>query len=613
MNIFSRVGYRCVLALLLGLNVCLAQAQKKATPETYALLEDFIHRYQTDYNEISTFFNLPWSQTRFDRMEQVNTNWQRNLGNLTFDALDQQARIDYLLMRNKLRAELHRDELAKKRLGEMEELLSFRKPIHDLERARWHMDPIDAETSATTVTQIADQVKKLKERVEKGKKAKDKPKEEKSEKEKSADSESKPDDIAPLKVTPLLAKRAASAIGELRNTLKNWFVFYDGYHPDFSWWVKKPYDEANANMESYAKYLREEIADLKGKDEDPLIGEPIGAEGLAEQIANEMLPYSAEELIQIGEREFTWCEARLKEAAREMGCGDDWKAALKKVKAAYVPPGQQDTTIAQHARDAIAFVKERDLVTVPPLAEEMWRLTMISPDGQKTMPYAAYSGLNIMVAYPKDEMKHEDKLMSMRGNNKHFTRITTAHELIPGHHLQMFAAARNHEYRGEFSTPFLVEGWALYWEMLLWDQHYGQTPEDRIGMLFWRLHRCARIIVSLKFHLGEMKPKEMVDFLVNRVAHEKFGATSEVRRFIGGGYSPLYQCGYMIGGLQLRALHEELVNKGKMSNKQFHDTVLTYGPIPVELIRAGMLNLPLKRDTVSTWKFAADLKTPAAN
>jgi uncharacterized protein (DUF885 family) len=218
-----------------------------------------------------------------------------------------------------------------------------------------------------------------------------------------------------------------------------------------------------------------------------------------------------------------------------------------------------------------------------------------------------------MVAYPKDEMKHEDKLMSMRGNNKHFTRITTAHELIPGHHLQMFAAARNHEYRGEFSTPFLVEGWALYWEMLLWDQHYGQTPEDRIGMLFWRLHRCARIIVSLKFHLGEMKPKEMVDFLVNRVAHEKFGATSEVRRFIGGGYSPLYQCGYMIGGLQLRALHEELVNKGKMSNKQFHDTVLTYGPIPVELIRAGMLNLPLKRDTVSTWKFAADLKTPAAN
>jgi uncharacterized protein (DUF885 family) len=204
-------------------------------------------------------------------------------------------------------------------------------------------------------------------------------------------------------------------------------------------------------------------------------------------------------------------------------------------------------------------------------------------------------------------MKHEDKLMSMRGNNRNFTHITTAHELIPGHHLQMFNAARHREYRRGFSTPFFVEGWALYWEMRLWDLNYSKTPEDRIGMLFWRMHRGARIIVSLKFHLGQMQPKEMVDFLVDRVGHERFGATSEVRRFIEGSYSPLYQCGYMIGGKQLYALHKEIVGAGKMSEREFHDTVLTYGPIPVELIRAGMLNLPLTRDTRSTWRFADTL------
>ena len=107
-------------------------------------------------------------------------------------------------------------------------------------------------------------------------------------------------------------------------------------------------------------------------------------------------------------------------------------------------------------------------------------------------------------------------------------------------------------------------------------------------MLFWRMHRCARIIVSLKFHLGRMKPAEMVDFIVERVGHERFGATSEVRRFIGGGYSPLYQCGYMIGGLQLRALRKELVESGQMSDRQFNDGVLRQGPIPVELIRAAL-------------------------
>jgi uncharacterized protein (DUF885 family) len=62
----------------------------------------------------------------------------------------------------------------------------------------------------------------------------------------------------------------------------------------------------------------------------------------------------------------------------------------------------------------------------------------------------------------------------------------------------------------------------------------------------------------------------------------------------------------MIGGLQLRAMRKELVDSGKMTNRQFHDAVLTYGPIPVELIRDGMENLPLTRDSKPSWKFAGE-------
>ncbi len=53
-----------------------------------------------------------------------------------------------------------------------------------------------------------------------------------------------------------------------------------------------------------------------------------------------------------------------------------------------------------------------------------------------------------------------------------------------------------------------------------------------------------------------------------------------MRRYVGPDYSPLYQCGYMIGALQLRALQREIVGSGQMTDKQFHDTVLTYGSIP---------------------------------
>ena len=76
--------------------------------------------------------------------------------------------------------------------------------------------------------------------------------------------------------------------------------------------------------------------------------------------------------------------------------------------------------------------------------------------------------------------------------------------------------------------------------------------------MLWRLHRCARIVVSLRYHLGEMAPEKMVDYLVDEVGLERDGATSEVRRYLRGGYGPLYQCGYLVGALQIWRLREEL-------------------------------------------------------
>jgi uncharacterized protein (DUF885 family) len=177
------------------------------------------------------------------------------------------------------------------------------------------------------------------------------------------------------------------------------------------------------------------------------------------------------------------------------------------------------------------------------------------------------------------------------------------HELIPGHHLQGFMAARYRPYRSVFSTPFWGEGWALYWEMLLWDLKFPQTPEDRVGFLFWRMHRAARIIFSLSFHLGRMMVEECIDLLVKKVGHELDNATAEVRRSFNGSYAPLYQAAYMLGGLQIRALHGELVGSGKMTNRAFHDALLQQNRIPIEMMRAALTNQPLTANFTSSWKF----------
>jgi uncharacterized protein (DUF885 family) len=542
-------------------------------------LEGFIRLYTADRTSVQRFHGLPWCEERLDRLTALSSAWRTSLGQLDFAGLDQHGKVDYVLLETELNAEDARVAMERRQLAEMDAALPFRRSVLDLELSRRRMDVVDAEGAAAALAKIPGQIKDVRERSR------------------------KKDESDGIKLTPVVARRTAGAADQLRRTLATWFEYHDGFKPEFAWWARKPYREAVEAMEAYAKYLREDIAGVKGRDDDPLIGDPIGAEGLASDLASELIAYTPQELIAIGEMEFAWCEAEMRRAASEMGFGDDWKAALEKVKNDHVPPGEQDALVKQQSMDAIKFVTDRDLVTVPELCMETWRLEMLSTQTQKTLPFAVYGGQYMGVAYATEEMKHDDKQMSMRGNNIHFTRIVTPHELIPGHHLQGFQAQRIRPYRSLFGTPFYVEGWAVYWEMTLWELGYPLSPENRVGMLFWRMHRCARIIVSLKFHLREMTPEEMIDFLVDRVGHERFGATSEVRRFIGGDYSPLYQCGYMIGALQLRALYKELVESGKMTAKQFNDGVLACNSVPIEAVRAELAGTEMRPGWKPAWRF----------
>ncbi len=402
--------------------------------------------------------------------------------------------------------------------------------------------------------------------------------------------------------TRIAAYRAAAVVSDLKNALGRWYRFYDGYDPLFTWWAAAPYRTADSLLQSYVKVLREKIVGAKPGGDEPIVGLPIGREAILADLQHEMIPYTPEELIAIAQREFGWCEGEMKRAAREMGLGDDWKAALERVKQDFVPPGRQPDLVRDLAREAIAYVEQHDLVTVPPLARDVWRMEMMSPERQKESPFFL-GGEVIQVSFPTPVMSEEDKLMSMRGNNRHFARATAFHELIPGHHLQGFMTDRYNAHREAFGTPFWHEGNAFYWETLLWDMGFQQTPEDRIGALFWRMHRAARIMFSLNFHLGNWTPQQAIDFLVDRVGHERANATAEVRRSFNGNYSPLYQVAYMIGGLQFRALHHELVDSKKMTNRQFHDAILQSGSMPVEMVRALLTKQPLTRDYRTSWRF----------
>jgi uncharacterized protein (DUF885 family) len=106
--------------------------------------------------------------------------------------------------------------------------------------------------------------------------------------------------------------------------------------------------------------------------------------------------------------------------------------------------------------------------------------------------------------------------------------------------------------------------------------------------------------------LGKWTPQQCIDFLVDRVGHERANAEGEVRRSFVGGYSPLYQVAYMMGGLQFYALKKELVDSGKMSYKQYHDAIMHLNGMPVEMVRAILTNQPLDMHFQTKWRFYKD-------
>jgi len=543
-------------------------------------LRDVVGRFTADRAALLRRYTVETSPARRTALREFYGAWLARLQGIDFGSLGQDGRVDYLLLKTRLDYELRLLERDERTLGEIGPLLPFAGAIIDLEDARRRLETMDPPVAARVLAQLAADVERTRQAVDSG----------------GGGGTLKP---APTRIA---AYRAAAVVSDLKNALGRWYRFYDGYDPLFTWWAAAPYRTADSLLQSYVKVLREKIVGAKPGGDEPIVGLPIGREAILADLQHEMIPYTPEELIAIAQREFAWCEGEMKRAAREMGLGDDWKAALERVKQDFVPPGRQPDLVRDLAREAIAYVEQHDLVTVPPLARDVWRMEMMSPERQKESPFFL-GGEVIQVSFPTPVMSEEDKLMSMRGNNRHFARATAFHELIPGHHLQGFMTDRYNAHREAFGTPFWHEGNAFYWETLLWDMGFQQTPEDRIGALFWRMHRAARIMFSLNFHLGNWTPQQAIDFLVDRVGHERANATAEVRRSFNGNYSPLYQVAYMIGGLQFRALHHELVDSKKMTNRQFHDAILQSGSMPVEMVRALLTKQPLTRDYRTSWRF----------
>ncbi|WP_113651869.1 DUF885 family protein [Pedobacter namyangjuensis] len=566
--------------LLLSFFLCFVILQNvNAQSNEASLLGPLITQYQADENMFNRKYALKRSDEYFKRLETFYAEWLKKLKSLPFDKLTKNERVDYLLLKRDINADIRALKQSETEFANTKFSVPFDNALIDFEQKRRVGKQQNGKETAQKFQELIEVINQTDKAVENGS----------------------------LTVNPVQANWAQQTVNQHLTVFTEAYKFYDGYDPQFTKETKKVYPEVLEALKNYSKTLGKTAKLSVAKDDGSgIIGNPIGRASFLDLLNDEMIAYTPEQIEAIAMKEFAWCDAEMLKASQQMGFGNDWKKALEKVKTAYPELGKQPELVYELANEAINFVEANKLIEVPQLAKEGWRMRMLSPQEQQFAPFFL-GGESVLIAYPTEDMSEDAKMMTLRGNNRHFSRAVVFHELIPGHNLQYFMQSRYKTYRRGFSTPFWSEGWSLYWEMLLWDKNFAKTPEDKIGMLFWRMHRCARIIFSMNYHLNKWTPKQCIDFLVDRVGFERANAEAEVRRSFTGGYGPLYQIGYMLGGLQFRALHKELVQSGKLTNVQFHDRILKENNMPVEMVRALLTNQILPENFSTKWKFAGAL------
>jgi uncharacterized protein (DUF885 family) len=162
----------------------------------------------------------------------------------------------------------------------------------------------------------------------------------------------------------------------------------------------------------------------------------------------------------------------------------------------------------------------------------------------------------------------------------------TAHEAVPGHHLQIARAVELRGLpqfrRGEGYNAF-VEGWGVYAETLGREIGIYDDPYSLFGHLQWQAFRAARLVVDTGIHRMGWTRQQAIDFMVEQTGFERGFVTAEVDRYTS---NPGQALGYMIGKMKIAELRERARARlgERFDLRRFHNAVIDQGALPLDTL-----------------------------
>ena len=237
------------------------------------------------------------------------------------------------------------------------------------------------------------------------------------------------------------------------------------------------------------------------------------------------------------------------------------------------------------------FLVQNDLATVP-LPRTIY--VGLSPDHfsgaayggvYSTGPFNSSADTLFYLPSIPDDSTLEQKNGFYRSFNDHFNTMIIAHEIYPGHYLQLkVAAATAPVLRSLFGNGVYIEGWGTFSEELMldagWDDYNRLT---RLAHLRKRLENATRAYVSVMVHVEGWNKDQVMEFAVTRgLLPPQFALNLWVRVM----NNPLQIPSYFLGFHGFRALWaEENRRLGEdFKTREFVDKVLRAGPVPIDTL-----------------------------
>jgi uncharacterized protein (DUF885 family) len=161
------------------------------------------------------------------------------------------------------------------------------------------------------------------------------------------------------------------------------------------------------------------------------------------------------------------------------------------------------------------------------------------------------------------------------------------HEGVPGHHWQISIAQELKglpQFRKVIPFTAYAEGWALYTEWLAkqagW---YGKDPFGDLGRLRDELFRAVRLVVDTGIHAKHWTREQAIAYMRDKTGMGEKEVKSEIERYI---VNPGQACAYKVGMLKIQELraHAQQQLGDKFDEREFHDTVLKNGSLPLEIL-----------------------------